>query len=262
MPGDAEPALAPGVSVETKVWEGDWRVVLDPAWIEAVVTRSRFDFARRTVFVNNVDAPPRVLRRARRLVDAGLVDDVVLVEEHADDALARFGLTREALGRGYVYSISELVSLHLCRTEHLLHFSGDSLLAQPYDWVPAALDLLERRPEVAVVNASWTPDLAAVEAESSDRDAEFLLGQGFSDQMYLVRTTDLARPVYGETHPASERYPAYGGELFEKRVDAWMRNHDRLRATWTGGHYVHENIRPAPSLRRRVVGRVGRALRG
>lgn len=261
MPDDAEDARSgPTVTFETKVWEGDYRIVLDPARIGETVGRNRFDFAARTIFVNNVDDVTAAVRMARVLVADGLVDDVVVVEEHASDALARFGLTRDDLGRGYVYSVSELVSLHLCRTDFLLHFSGDSVLAQPCDWLPSALELFARRSDLSVVNASWTADLAAAESESFDRDGDFLLGHGFSDQMYLVRTAEMARPIYGETHPDSERYPEYGGELFEKRVDAWMRNHGRLRGTWTGGHYVHENISPAPSFARRALGRLGRTL--
>ena len=233
------------------MWEGDYRVVLTEERLAAAVGHNCFPFATRVVYVNNVDNPRAVHRRAQVLVDAGVVDDVVFVEDHANSALDHFGLTAADLGRGYVYSISELVSLHLATTDYVLHYAGDTVLSQRFDWLPGALDLLARRQDVAVVNASWTPDLAAVEAESEERDGDFLLGYGFSDQMYLVRTSEFSQRIYGESHPASDRYPDYGGELFEKRVDSWMRNHQRLRATWAGGHYAHENIR-APGLVDRV----------
>ncbi|MBL0749131.1 hypothetical protein [Nocardioides baculatus] len=247
--GDA----APSVTFETKVWEGDYRVVLTEERLSAALDRNCFEFARRVVHVNNVDNRRAVERRARSVVAAGLVDDVVFVEDHAASALDHFGLTVTDLGRGYVYSISELVSIYLATTDHVLHFAGDTILSQEYNWLPDALDLLRRRPDVAVVNLSWTSDITAVEAESEDRDGDFLLGYGFSDQMYLVRTSDFSAQIYGESHPASDRYPDYGGELFEKRVDSWMRNHSRLRATWTDGYYAHENIR-APGLKNRLRG--------
>lgn len=249
----AESGAPPTVTFETKVWEADYRVVLTEQRLAAAVSRNCFQFERRVVHVNNVDNPRAVRRRARSLVDAGFVDDVVFVEDHATSALDHFGLAESDLGRGYVYSISELVSLYLATTDYVLHFAGDTILSEPYDWLPAALDLLRRRTDVAVVNASWTADLAAVEAESDERDGDFLLGYGFSDQMYLVRSSEFSERIYGESHPASDRYPDYGGELFEKRVDSWMRNHQRRRATWTGGHYAHENIR-APGLKARLRG--------
>ena len=234
---------APSVTFETKVWEEDFRVVLDGARLERAVGFNCYEFASRVVYVNNVDNPRAVGRRGRSLVANGVLDEVVFVEDHAQSALDHFGITREDLGRGYLYSISELVSLFLSRTDYVVHFAGDTLLSRPLPWLPPALDLLRRRPDVAVVNVSWTSELSAVALEAQSRDGDFLLGYGFSDQMYLVRTSEFSRRMYSESHPASERYPEYGGELFEKRVDSWMRNHGRLRATWTGGHYVHENIR-------------------
>jgi len=61
--------------------------------------------------------------------------------------------------------------------------------------------------------------------------------------MYLMRTSDFRSPsVYHETNPASARYPAYGGELFEKKVDSWMRNHGFHRLTYKHAAYSHRNF--------------------
>jgi len=57
----------------------------------------------------------------------------------------------------------------------------------------------------------------------------------------MVRTADFRQPIYSEQNAASSRYPGYGGELFEKRVDSWMRNHGHLRATYRHGAYEHES---------------------
>ena len=62
--------------------------------------------------------------------------------------------------------------------------------------------------------------------------------------------------IFNEQHPDSERYPVYGGELFEKRVDAYMRNHKLLRITSKHASYVHKNhtsIGPAQWLKRRLA---------
>lgn len=248
------------VAFETKVWEQDYRQVLTQQRIGAAVGRNQYSFSRRTVYVNNVDRPGDAMRRAERLVSADLLDDVVLVEDHAAAALRHFKLTRDDLGRGYVYSISELVGLYLARTDYLLHFAGDTVLAGPLKWLPSAMALMERRQDVAVTNVSWSSDMEQPRGEASDTDGDFLLGYGFSDQMYLVRTDDFRQTIFGESHVASGRYPAYGGELFEKRVDAWMRNHRRLRATWVGGHYVHENVRRSPSAFTRIRARLARRV--
>ena len=87
-----------------------------------------------------------------------------------------------------------------------------------------------------------------------EETGDFYIGRGFSDQCYLVRTEEFRRRIYNESHPASARYPCYGGELFEKRVDSWVRNHGHLLATYKHGHYLHKNW-PQPfhaRLRRRL----------
>jgi hypothetical protein len=60
--------------------------------------------------------------------------------------------------------------------------------------------------------------------------------------VYLVRTSDFKERIYNENNSLSERYPKYGGELFEKRVDAYMRNHDKYRITHNGISYISSNF--------------------
>lgn len=239
------------LTLETKVWEQDYDVVLSPSRLARWADAAHGVPAHRVLYVNNVERPGRVMDLARRRVRAGLADEVYLVEEHADAALAQVDLTRADLGRGLVYSLAEIVGLVLCRTPYLLHLSGDSRPAGRYPWVGPALDRLERDPQAAVANLLWDHDDAGARAEATSIEDDFYVGQGFSDQMYLVRAPELAAPVYHHRHPESERYPEYGGELFEKRVDAWMRTHDRRRLTWRHGSYLHENI-PARHRRRAV----------
>jgi hypothetical protein len=94
-----------------------------------------------------------------------------------------------------------------------------------------------------VANLTWNANYTEAEAESFSSDDDFFIGYGFSDQNYLVRTSDFRSPdVYHETNPESARYPGYGGELFEKRVDSWMRNHDYYRLTYRHGAYEHRNF--------------------
>lgn len=248
------------LTFDTKVWEQDYEVVLDPDRMRESIARNQFTFATRRVVINNVRHPRRVLAMARRLVALDIIDDVVLVDDYAVETLAYFGLTRESFGAGYVYSIAELVALYLSTTEYLLHFSGDTVLDKPMDWIPPTLDLMRRRDDVVAANVVWNQDYAAVRSSAFDSDGDHFISYGFSDQMYLVRTDPFRTRIYEETNSASARYPAYGGELFEKRVDSWMRNHERLRATWSLGSYTHSNIRRLEG-RARLRHGLGRGLR-
>ncbi len=238
------------VTFETKVWERDWRFILSPGHLETMIRRCRYPFAQRVLHINNVDDVSPVTLRAQQLVDEGVIDRYCVVADHAELALQHFGLTREELGRGYYYSIAELVALYRCDTPYLLHFSGDSMLEdRDTPWIDQAIRLFQLRPEVAVANPTWNFNYAEAAREAHALHPLFFVGLGFSDQCYLVPTAVFRNRIYNERHPASERYPAYGGELFEKRVDAYMRNHGLLRLTSRHISYVHENFpqaRPAP----------------
>jgi hypothetical protein len=62
--------------------------------------------------------------------------------------------------------------------------------------------------------------------------------------------------MYNERHIDSERYPRYGGELFEKRVDAFMRNHNFMRITSKKASYRHHNF-PRDGFRRWILLKTG-----
>jgi hypothetical protein len=235
--------MRPSVALETKCWENDWEFLLKTDRIERTVAMSRFNFARKTLCINNVDDPGKVCTHAERLVKKGVLTDFVVVADEEAKALDFFQLSRDALTSGFVYSIAELVGLYVCTTDYLLHFSGDTRPTSPSEWIGAAISRFETDDRAKVANLTWNAKYAEAAAESIAGDDDFFIGYGFSDQNYLVRTSDFRSPeVYHETNPESARYPQYGGELFEKRVDSWMRNHGYYRLTYRHGAYEHRNF--------------------
>ena len=232
----------PSVTFETKCYEKDWEILLKTGRLEAMIARNHYDFAERILYINNVDDPDKVRKYAERLMDRGVITEHVLVEDFADEALNFFGLDRDSFEGGYYYSIQELVGIYRCRTDYLLHFSGDSILDGTFTWLEKAVDRLRNDQRIKVVNCIWNRKESEAEQESTAQDDDFWVGSGFSDQCYLVKASDFRARIYGEAHPASQRYPVYGGELFEKRVDAWMRTNGYLRCTYKHGSYLSRNF--------------------
>ena len=237
------------VTFETKCYEKDWEILLRTGRLAAMIGRNGYDFAARVLYINNVAHPDKVRYHAEKLKDAGVITEFVFVADHASEALEFFGLDRDSFRGGYYYSIQELVGIYRCRTDYLLHFAGDSMLERPFSWIDLGVAKLEQDPRVKVVNCLPNGAAAEAEAQAYEEDENFWLGYGFSDQCYLVRSSDYRARIFNETHPASERYPLYGGELFERKVDSWMHNHDFLRATFKKGNYIHKNF-PSSSLMR------------
>jgi hypothetical protein len=234
--------IPPSVTFETKCYEKDWEILLKTGRLEAMIARNKYDFAERILYINNVVDPDRVLGYADRLKTRGVISDYALVDNYAEEALVFFGLDRESFKGGYYYSIQELVGIYRCRTDYLLHFSSDSILDGTFSWLEEAVTRLRNDQRIKVANCLWNSKASEADQESISQDDNFWIGHGFSDQCYLIKTADFKARIYGEVHAASERYPVYGGELFEKRVDSWMRNNDYLRCTYKHGSYLSKNF--------------------
>jgi hypothetical protein len=245
----------PSVTFETKCYEKDWEILLKTGRLEAMISRNCFEFAERILYINNVSDPDKVRRYADRLVEQGIISGHVLVDDYADEALAFFGLGRDSFKGGYYYSIQELVGIYLCRTDYLLHFSGDSILDGSFSWIEKGIGMLKQDQRVRTVNCVWNRKFDEARDNAFEETDDFWIGYGFSDQCYLIKTADFRARIYAETHPASERFPVYGGELFEKRVDAWAQNNGYLLATYKHGCYLSRNF-----SRYRVARTAGRLL--
>jgi hypothetical protein len=245
------------VTFETKCYEKDWEILLKTNRLELMIKRNCFDFAERILYINNVSDPDRVKFHAGKLKERNIITQYVFVDQYAQEALDFFGLERNSFKGGYYYSIQELVGIYRCRTDYLLHFAGDSLLEASFPWIDEGIAKLEQDARVRVVNCVPDGSLCEAAAQAYEEDDDFWLGYGFSDQCYLIRTADYKQRIFNETHPASERYPLYGGELFERKVDSWMHNHDFLRATYKKGNYLHKNY-PSNRFIRAVARLAGR----
>lgn len=239
------------LTVETKVWEKDWKFILKKGFIKKVMLGLGRTASKRLLLINNVDRPTEVARYADQLIHDGVLDDYVFVDDYATVALDFFKMNREHLGVGYYYSIAELVSIYLCNTDYLAHFSGDSTVQDgvPLTWFDTAIELLRARDDVSVVNLAWDLKFSEVDKDAIFLEETFAYGYGFSDQMYVIRSKEFKNDIYTFSHPESNRYPKYGGELFEKRIDSWMRVKSRLRATSRRWSYRHSNFPAWHSLK-------------
>jgi hypothetical protein len=231
------------VAFETKVYEKDWRFLLRGGILEEMIKRCDYRFDEKVLRINNVNDVKEVRACADELVRKGVIDRYDVVEDHAEEALKHFQVTRENLGKGYNYSISELVGLYRCSCDYLLHFSSDAMIApKSPQWIDDAIGIMRTNADIVVANPNWKRNRKEAKKESHGEVSDFYLGYGFSDQSYLVPLSVFKQPIFGETHPDSARYPKYGGELFEKRVDSFMRVHGKQRITSKNVRYAHRNF--------------------
>jgi hypothetical protein len=231
------------VRLDTKVWEGDYKAVLTPDYLIKLSSRTGIVAPNIRVILNNIMCTRSARKRAERARRDGLIGDYFFVDEIASEVLSFFDLDRASFGSGYRFSICELAAIYLNELPFTLHFSGDSLPLHAVSnkfYLQAKYAL--RQVNVRVVNLMWNQNQVEHQLQAEAEDSLFWYSTGgFSDQMYLVSTSEFRQNIYDFMHPLSNRYPSYAGNLFEKRVDSWMHCHNFLRATYKHGVYLHEN---------------------
>jgi hypothetical protein len=230
--------LAPGVDLIVNTFERTYRDVLRSGTLERIAEDNRFPFARRVALVNNVDDPEHVRELARPLLRSGEIDELRFVADELPAAMRTTRITERDLGRVRHYTDCAISAIALPGSPWLLYWDADVRLERPFDWISPSIELMEADPAVVVANPNWTPPI--LDQVTIERRGEFAIGRGFSDQLFLVRRAEFARPIYHQRCIARLRYPiAHIGYVFEARVDAWMRHADRVRATHTGVRYLH-----------------------
>ena len=241
----------PSVSYATSCYEKDWRYVLGhPDYLKLkLIANNRYDFAERILIINNVLDYEEVLSAARKKIKEGVLTDVYVAKDYEQEVLDFFHLRKEDFkakngydDRWVYYNASGvLTAIFLCKMDYLLFHTGDAYLGDPVDWIPSAIELMEKKNKYKVANLCWNNNFKEAEKESYKTKGKFYVSKsGFSDQQFLVRLKDFKRPIYNEIRDDSHHYP--WGDTFEKRVFSFMKNHRWKRITYRYGSYTHENI--------------------
>lgn len=238
------------ITYNTTCWEKDWEAMLTTGYLEENIKFNEFDFEKKVLWINNVDDYDVVESAAQELVDKGVLTDYHRVEDHIDDAMKRFKLTREndSLGKGYPYSVGPLCGLHTCKTKWFLHFTGDAKLFEPAPgWITRTLAFMAKDKNYVTGNLMWSRGRTKISWPTLDReshwqDDDFAVGYGFSDQCFLAETKRFQNLDYNMRHALSDKRfmkQRKPGTSFEKRIEAWKLNNGFHRVTYKKATYVH-----------------------
>ena len=232
------------VTFETKCYENDWELMLKTDYLKTMIERCNYNFEKKVLYLNNISDLNSAMNAAELAVEKKIIDEYYIVENYAAAALQFFDIDINSFNGGYYYSIAELVGIYLCKTPYLLHFSSDSIMSKNSnnEWIYSALDEMNRNPKIICANPVWNFAINEAIHDSFFENKNWFFEQGFTDQCYLIPTKIYKDKIYHHKNKFSERYPKYGGELFEKRVDAYMRNSESLRITNKHSSYLNSNI--------------------
>lgn len=251
------------VSLFVNCFERDYRQVLGVGFMKAKAGQFQFPFARVTVTLNNIADAALAVTLAKGAVERGEIDGYIEVAEALPQALEWCGLALRDLGLVRHYMDFALVAVTQAAPGYLLYCCAEVDLVTPFDWVSDAVAKMESDPRILVANPCWASDPDGARRESVRRDGHYWLGHGFSDQCFLADACRLAAPIYRYKHEAGGRYPMSDlGDIFEKRLDAYMRHHNLLRISDSRVFYNHAGLEglsyPKLPLMRRILRKVRR----
>lgn len=248
----------PTVSFATSCWEKDWKpILLTPDYLKKhLIGNHRFHFSEKILVVNNVKEPEKVQKFAEKKVQEKVLSRIVFSEKIAKDVLSFFQLERSSFKVGddaiyyenvnpdwiYYNALGPLSAIYSCKSDYLLYVTGDVGLPVDVSWIKKALFQMEKNPQIKVANLTWNERFKEAKAEAYRKSIYFYHAkEGFSDQMFLVKTKDFQNPIFGEIRKDSLHFPR--GDVFEKRVFSYMKNRGWERITYRWGSYLHENFK-------------------
>ena len=157
------------ITFETKCYENDWRFLLRTPYLDEMIKRCGITFQRKQLIINNVKDIDTVRAYAEEKVRKGVIDTYYIAADYEREALDFFQIDRDSFGKGYYYSIAELVGIYLSETTYHLHFSSDAIMAPASEsWIPEAIALMDNREDLVVANPAWNRKFKKVAREAID----------------------------------------------------------------------------------------------
>jgi hypothetical protein len=225
-------------------YERTYRRVLTLGFFDGIAAQNHIA-ADRYAIINNVDDRSDAERRARALVDAAEITGYTFVSDVIDRACSVTGVSRRALRRRPYFLDYGLAMAVTGSAAWVLGWDAEVELSHPGDWIAPAIALMNTRPEVFSSSPNWPArgrTQSTLLQESFGCAGDFALNWGFSDQAFLVRRDDLARPIYRRIAPASLARNAAHPWSFESRVESYQRATRRPRATHRDVTYIHNDL--------------------
>lgn len=230
------------VDLIVSMYERTYRKVLVPGFFPTIETQNKRSFANKIAVINNVAVPADAARLAQQLVATGEINRFIFVSDHIDQALVKTGLSKTDLGRVANYTNWALAGICVTQSPWFVIWDSEISLVEPTNWIDPSIDFLEENNQAFVASPNHHPEWLrkSIKNKNTVLSGKFALGYGFSDQVFLARSEQFARPIYSERCIASLRYPlSHQGAVFEEKVDAYMRNHHLKRAIYTPADYLH-----------------------
>jgi hypothetical protein len=228
------------VDLVVNCYERTYRKVLAPGFFAGIDRQHRGALPNRYALINNVHDDLDAGRAADVLVDRGELTGWAFVRDQLPLALQATKVRK--LGRRPYFLDFGLAMSVTGDSPYVLGWDAEIRLWRTDNWIRPAVDLLRRRSDVFSVAPGWPanhPGHDSLPDETIERYGRWCLNYGFSDQVFLVRRSELGSPIYGRVAPSAVVRNAPHPRTFEARLESYQRSERRYRATASDLRYEH-----------------------
>jgi hypothetical protein len=224
------------VSFSINIYEGNYKKVLLDGFLKQQLDIIDYDFCSKNITMTDIGDAQDAIEFIHSQFPDFMVYDTKL---DCDKVLNNFNLKKEDINPTY-YSIQHFNQIYHNDSDYHFNISSDCPL-QIYDknFIDDAIKIMEENDKIISAIPSWNQFFEDRKSESFAQIGNFYVVDGFADQMYLIKMSEFKRDIYHCNHPKSERYPPYGGNSFEKRIDSYMNTFDKYRITHSKSYYIH-----------------------
>ena len=158
--------------------------------------------------------------------------------KNSKEVLQSFNLTEDDIKSNYYTAIPPFTALYHTSADYLFHIEEDCVIKKWNEkFIDNATFVMENSDLFINAMPDWTEDLRGGRGEALFEDDEFYYAQGFTEQMFLLKCKEFKKDIYHENNALSDRYPPQS--FFEKKVDSYMRNHEKFRIVDKNSYYIH-----------------------
>jgi len=261
------------LTIASTCWENDYDIILNTPYREKLFP----DIVKhKMLIVNNVNDKAMVTSLADRAKAEGSITEFFYSEELSDTVLNDsnfFGrgqtgnisalftakpsfkqhvkaiLNRKPIQRkynGYWYSIAPLCAIYKCKTDWLLYFTEDTLIIdEDFSWIEKAQQLMQAEEKYISACPIWNYKIEEAHSQSEGSIGDFWITSGFSDQCFLLnakKVREIPNLLCEQNDFVNKTYMYYGGNYFERMLNAYMRNHGLKRLVHQKSIYFHKDF--------------------
>jgi hypothetical protein len=196
-----------------------------------------YPFDEKTIIVNQTNDRGYIIG----LVKTYFPDfNIRFTEDDYIDVLKYFNLTKEKVNPGYWYSIQNFNMIYHATSDYNFHASSDCSIREiDRNFIKDSIDIMEERNDIISSMPSWEQSYYGPREECIFELDNFYGELGFTDQIYFSKIKEFKQDIYNQYHNDSNKFPGYGTESFERRVDSHMRINKKYRIVHKKSYYIH-----------------------